>query len=627
MIIYMAIVLYAPALALSQVTGISVWAAVLSIGLVCTFYTSVGGMKAVVWTDFFQVTMMFISMFVVVFKGANDEGGWAKVWQTNVEGQRIEFFNFDPNPTTRHTVWNLAIGGYFTWIAVYGVNQAMVQRYLSIPTLHGAQTALWLNFPGLVILLTISCLAGLVIYSKYHSCDPLSWTKFKLSPDQLFPLFVMDVLGFLPGLPGLFVSGIFSGALSTVSSGVSSLAAVTLEDVVKAYLKKDISELWATRMTKILAVVYGLIAIALVAVAQLLGNVLQAALTIFGVIGGPLLGLFSLGMFFPCANNLGAIFGLLSGLVMSLWVGFGNFTHKPSAPKPPFSISSCHNGTAVLASTVAPAIKNKEIFQFYRLSYMWFSPFACVVVVIVGLLTSFITGLSNSEDVDPKLIIPLVDKLFCYLPPRVKRKLRFHVGPSATIYPKDKPTSSLPTVMTVASAHDDVKPPFNKDRISNLHHCSTAPALREMTPEKDKVDSGQRESNKDRPLKNPASSMPSMASRASTPDFNIPASQQVGISNINYCWSSSDLRELTTEKGSLDNSHPISNRDRPLKKPTSSMPTMTSKASASDLNSQSSQKVGISNVNYCTSSSDLRELTTEKDSLGNSHPELIVTPL
>ena len=47
------------------------------------------------------------------------------------------------------------------------------------------------------------------------------------------PLYVVDSLKNLPGLAGLFVAGIFSGSLSTVSSAVNSLAAVTLEDYVK----------------------------------------------------------------------------------------------------------------------------------------------------------------------------------------------------------------------------------------------------------------------------------------------------------------------------------------------------------------------------------------------------------
>lgn len=47
------------------------------------------------------------------------------------------------------------------------------------------------------------------------------------------PLFVVDAMGGYPGLPGLFVSGIFSASLSSVSAAVNSLAAVTLEDYIK----------------------------------------------------------------------------------------------------------------------------------------------------------------------------------------------------------------------------------------------------------------------------------------------------------------------------------------------------------------------------------------------------------
>lgn len=47
------------------------------------------------------------------------------------------------------------------------------------------------------------------------------------------PIFVVDTMGDMPGLPGLFVAGIFSAGLSTISAAVNSLAAVTLEDYIK----------------------------------------------------------------------------------------------------------------------------------------------------------------------------------------------------------------------------------------------------------------------------------------------------------------------------------------------------------------------------------------------------------
>ena len=74
------------------------------------------------------------------------------------------------------------------------------------------RSALWINLFGLFLLLSICAFAGLVIFTKYQRCDPLS-QGLVTTADQLFPLFVMDVLGHLPGVPGVFVAGIFSGAL------------------------------------------------------------------------------------------------------------------------------------------------------------------------------------------------------------------------------------------------------------------------------------------------------------------------------------------------------------------------------------------------------------------------------
>ncbi|XP_076328094.1 sodium-coupled monocarboxylate transporter 2-like [Tachypleus tridentatus] len=471
MMLYMAVVLYAPALALAQVTGLNVWLSVLSIGCVCTFYTSIGGIKAVVWTDLFQVIVMFISVLVIVIKGSLDEGGIEYVWKKSEEGQRIEFFNFSFDPTVRHTVWSLGIGGSFTWLAVYGVNQAMVQRYLTIPNLKGAQKTIWFNLPGLVVLVVVTGLAGLVVYTKYHDCDPIT-LKLVSAPDQLFPLYVMDVLGSLPGFPGIFVAGVFSGALSTVSSGVNSLAAVTLEDLIKTYIKHDLSEVWATRLIKILALVYGAITIVLVVVARKLGNVLQAALSIRGMIGGPLLGLFTLGMFFPWSNSKGAGGGLLCGLAISFCIGFGAFFNQPVIPTAPVSVDGCL-GNYTLLSTVAPEVHNAEIFPLFRISYMWYSTIGALTVITFGLIISFVTGPNKPEDIDPKLICPVFDILCCCLPAKIRRKLRFRVGQNVAILPRDL---SLATNMT----RDESEASFQKDK-NGVINISYVPSSVDMS--------------------------------------------------------------------------------------------------------------------------------------------------
>ena len=122
---------------------------------------------------------------------------------------------------------------------------------------------------------------------------------------------------------GLFVAGVFSGALSTVSSGLNSLAAVVLQDILVSACNKNYTEKVKTFLTKGLAVGFGVLSYALVFLVKYLPGVLEAALGIFGIVGGPVLGGFSLGMFIPWANSLGAFVGMFTSLIFTMWFGFG----------------------------------------------------------------------------------------------------------------------------------------------------------------------------------------------------------------------------------------------------------------------------------------------------------------
>lgn len=207
--------------------------------------------------------------------------------------------------------------------------------------------ALWLNWPILSALSLSTSFSGLVIYYYYRTCDPLTQGRIT-TRDQNMPIYVVDALGHLPGLSGLFVAGIFSASLSSVSACLNSLAAVTLEDYLKPLYfiikKKPLETAKSALPTKIIgkriynfklqlysnillyvmiAATYGLICVGVAFVAQYMGGVLQVSLTIFGVIGGPLLAIFTLGMSTKIANQYGIISGLVSGIAFSMWVGFG----------------------------------------------------------------------------------------------------------------------------------------------------------------------------------------------------------------------------------------------------------------------------------------------------------------
>ena len=248
------------------------------------------------------------------------------MFKLSYESKRMELFNLDPSILVRHTFWSQLIGGYFAWMTMYGVSQTMVQRYMVVKSQKVAQQAIWLSGISITIILSVTAYAGLVIYANYANCDPIkSGLVFK--KDQLMPLFVMDLLSDYPGFPGFFVAGCFSGALSSVSGGLNSLAAVTLEDFVKVFYKQNISDQNATRLSKLFALFYGVFCYGIIFLVKDIPGLVQAWLGIFGVLGGPVLGLFSLGMFIPFANTIGALVGGVTSVILMLWIAIGgNFS-------------------------------------------------------------------------------------------------------------------------------------------------------------------------------------------------------------------------------------------------------------------------------------------------------------
>lgn len=432
MVIYMGVVLYAPALAFNAVTGISLWGVVLTMGLVCTLYTTLGGLKAVIWTDVIQTLVMFAGQLAVIIVGTAKVGGIQEVWNISMEYNKISGINFNPDPFMRHSVWSLSIGGIFLMLSLYGVNQAQVQRYLSSRTEREAVLSCYAVFPCQQLVLALGCLTGLVMFAFYKK-NGIQNPEMIAVPDQMVLYFVMDILQDYPGLPGLFVACLFSGALSTISSAFNSLATVTMEDLIKPHFP-NLTESRATLLSKLLALMYGLLCLGMAYVSSLMGSVLQAALSIFGIVGGPLLGIFCLGFFFPFTNSIGAVTGLLAGLLMAFWIGIGSFVDRTSSASPVLNVTSAPDvanvTTAVMTTLLTSATAAKGVTglkKFHALSYMWYSAHNSTTVVIVGIIVSLLTGPTKGRDVDPRTVYLVLPKLLFFLPERYKERLRFGV--------------------------------------------------------------------------------------------------------------------------------------------------------------------------------------------------------
>ena len=297
-----------------------------------------------------------------------------------------------------------------------------------------AVTALWLNAIGIGLLTLLCSFAGMVAYSYYRDCDPIK-SKQVEKQDQLIPLFVMQLLGDYPGMPGLFVAGVFSGALSTVSSGLNAMAGVCITDLLQLGCGVSISEERKMLATKILALLIGVVSFAIIFVVKFLPGVLVAAIAIFGIVGGPILGAFSLGMFVPFTSSIGVLAGMIVSLAFTLWMGFGSIvsaqfgTYDAArfSPRIPSvtSISMCPSNWN-LNSTVSPTEEDSTGFLhlgLYDISSMWYAPISTFLCIIVGILCSLLKP-QNHRTLNHRLISPNCSTLFFWLPARLKRRVK-----------------------------------------------------------------------------------------------------------------------------------------------------------------------------------------------------------
>uniref|UniRef100_A0A8C4IAQ4 Solute carrier family 5 member 8, like n=1 Tax=Dicentrarchus labrax TaxID=13489 RepID=A0A8C4IAQ4_DICLA len=382
--------------------------------------TKHGGLKAVIWTDVLQMVIMLAGFVAVIARGAVLQGGLGKIWEDAGQGGRLEAFDFDPDPLKRHTFWSITIGGSVMWTSIYAINQSQVQRYISCRTLGHAKMSLYVNMVGLWVTVSLAVFSGLTMFSIYKNCDPLTNGDIS-TPDQLLPYLVMDILAAYPGIPGLFVAAAYSGTLSTVSSSINALVAVTMEDFILP-LCKNLTEKQVTWLNMGLSVFFGALCIGMAGIASLMESILQAALSIFGMISGPLLGLYLLGMLFRTPNSIGGLVGMIIGLVLTLWVGIGGQIYPPTAEKTnplPLSTVGCNSTTGQNYTTAAPwtspvtLVRPPLADSWYSLSYVYFALLGTLTTMVSGLLVSIITGGCKQEKLNSDLFVKKSD-LICF---------------------------------------------------------------------------------------------------------------------------------------------------------------------------------------------------------------------
>ena len=349
------ITVYAVAIVLEAVFQIPVWINIIAVGVVALIYDTLGGMKAVVYSDVIQMAILFVGFILCSFIALDLLGGW-QLFTESIDPSRLKAIDFSSTGITMPDIFasagNAALagdavnagnaasagstgsagefgflpmitGGFFLYAAYYGCDQSQAQRILSAMSLKEAQKALLFNgfmrFPTVLLY----CLMGLLIGTYALTTTEFSTLIPDDKPDYLVPVFIAN---YLPaGAVGLLVAAIMAAAMSSLDSALNSLSATTLQDFVLPAKKGEMTEQEQFRMSKYLTLAWGVVTIALAFFAGAIApTIIEAINKIGSLFYGPIIATFLIAMLSKRISgpsvNAGIVAGVLVNLV--LWLFF-----------------------------------------------------------------------------------------------------------------------------------------------------------------------------------------------------------------------------------------------------------------------------------------------------------------
>ncbi|HEY0199334.1 MAG TPA: sodium:solute symporter [Rhodanobacter sp.] len=320
----MSVILFLPALAIATITGISVAWSVILMGSFTIIYTAMGGMKAVIWTDFVQVIVkMGGAIFAIGFIAYGLHGGVKTMMSTAMAEHKMHLFDFSFD-LTKATVWGFLFLVLFDVVLTFPKDQVLMQRTLSTKSDREAGRSIWMfaamMIPGGFVFYMIG--TALFVFYKTHPerMNPL------LPIDATFPLFIAAELPM--GVTGLIIAGIFAAAMATLSGIMNSVATLISVDFYDR-LVKDSSQKKSVFFAEAMTILVGLIGIGLALLLSRFDvhSLFDVSIELAGLLGGGFAGAYTLGMFTRRANSPGVAIGIGASICLTLVAWWFKLVH------------------------------------------------------------------------------------------------------------------------------------------------------------------------------------------------------------------------------------------------------------------------------------------------------------
>ncbi|MCY4181355.1 MAG: sodium transporter, partial [Gammaproteobacteria bacterium] len=313
------IAIYATALILNTAMGIDFYLANAVIGVITLIYSFQGGMKAVVYSDAAQMILIFSGVAMILLFSLRNMGGF-EVFLANIDASRLTVLRTDSWGFSGDEwgLWPMIFGGIVLYASYYGCDQTQAQRTLSAKDEGSVRRILMLNGLARFPVVLLYCFTGLVLgVFTVLNPDFLALVDPD-APDTLVPLFIVE---YMPnGLIGLLIVALLAASMSSLSSVVNSLSAVSIEDFTRLSgrkLERGAYVFWSRATVLFWGVVIVVLSIFGGGIAP---TVIEAINMIGSVFYGPILATFLLAILRPQVGSMGANAGLLSGVGLNIYL-------------------------------------------------------------------------------------------------------------------------------------------------------------------------------------------------------------------------------------------------------------------------------------------------------------------
>ena len=313
--------------------------AVVLVTALTALYTSVGGIRAVIWTDFIQVGVLVAALgFSVWFLLGKLPDGWTTATQ---HMSTPLFFDFakpaDPGAwawirnvlTSDYTIWAAIIGSTFVTMATHGIDQDTVQRMLTAKNRRESAKATILS--GLVDLPVVSCfiLVGILVTAYYKT--GAAQLPGDVVPREAFPFFIVTEMP--AGMRGLVIAGIMATAMGSLSTALNALGTSFARDFVLPYreARGPLDEMakvrvlrWSTSLFAAFIVLVGVGTAAYMAFNPT-AAIIPLVLGILGFTFGSLLGIFLVAVSTRTrGSDIGNVFAMIAGFIAVVFLSNGD---------------------------------------------------------------------------------------------------------------------------------------------------------------------------------------------------------------------------------------------------------------------------------------------------------------